>query len=112
MPVEFIAIMADLATPSGAAMFDAGGASEKKNTITKPEKPDEETYKANLKKAEKEHADVMAKLVSPFELSHCLHSPGVCRYIANYYCRMPSGPRLTLRSPRPKIHHPASAAES
>ncbi|TVY88484.1 Uncharacterized protein LAWI1_G004549 [Lachnellula willkommii] len=54
--------MADLATPSGAAMFDAGGSSEKKNTITKPEKPDEETYKANLKQAEKEHADVMNKL--------------------------------------------------
>ncbi|TVY39226.1 Uncharacterized protein LSUB1_G004021 [Lachnellula subtilissima] len=54
--------MADLATPSGAAMFDAGGPSEKKNTITKPEKPDEETYKANLKQAEKEHADVMNKL--------------------------------------------------
>jgi len=55
--------MADVATPSGAAMFDAGNASEKKPT-TKPEKPDEEAYKANLKKAEKEHADVMAKLVS------------------------------------------------
>jgi hypothetical protein len=61
--VELKAIMADVATPFGTAMFDAGGASEKKPTITKPEKPDEEAYKANLKKAEKEHADVMAKLV-------------------------------------------------
>ena len=38
-------------------MFDAGTVNKK------PEKPDEEAYKANLKKAEKEHADAMAKLV-------------------------------------------------
>ena len=54
--------MADVATPSGAAMFDAG------NINKKPEKPDEEAYKASLKKAEKEHADSMAKLVC--ELLH------------------------------------------
>lgn len=52
--------MADLATPSGAAMFDAA------NVHKKPEKPDEEAYKASLKKAEKDHADSMAKLVSEF----------------------------------------------
>ena len=40
--------MADVATPSADAMFDASA--EKK----KPEKPDEELYKANLKKAEKD----------------------------------------------------------
>ncbi|EKD19766.1 uncharacterized protein L3040_001888 [Drepanopeziza brunnea f. sp. 'multigermtubi'] len=51
--------MAELATPSGAAMFDAGGA---KKEHKKPEKPDEEAYKAALKKAEKEYADSMAKL--------------------------------------------------
>jgi hypothetical protein len=50
--------MADVATPSAAIMFDAN--TEKK----KPEKPDEELYKANLKKAEKEHADAKAKFVS------------------------------------------------
>jgi hypothetical protein len=50
--------MADVATPSAAAMFDAS--TEKK----KPEKPDEELYKANLKKAEKEHADAKTKFVS------------------------------------------------
>jgi hypothetical protein len=50
--------MADVATASGAAMFDAGAVHKK------PEKPDEDTYKANLKKAEKEHADAMVKLVS------------------------------------------------
>jgi hypothetical protein len=63
--------MADVATPSGAAMFDAGNATEKKPT-TKPEKPDEEAHKANLKKAEKEHADVMTKLVSLFCFAQCL----------------------------------------
>jgi hypothetical protein len=71
--------MADVATPSGAAMFDAGNATEKKPT-TKPEKPDEEAYKANLKKAEKEHADVMAKLVSLFYSARCLMPTAVCGY--------------------------------
>jgi hypothetical protein len=50
--------MAELATPSAAAMFDA--TTEKK----KPERPDEELYKSNLKKAEKELADAKAKFVS------------------------------------------------
>jgi hypothetical protein len=50
--------MADVATPSAGAMFDASA--EKK----KPEKPDEELYKANLKSAEKEHVDAKAKFVS------------------------------------------------
>ena len=49
--------MAELATPSAAAIFDAS--TEKK----KPEKPDEEVYQANLKKAEKDHVDVKAKFV-------------------------------------------------
>jgi len=53
--------MADVATPSGAAMFD-GGAVEKKK-VEKPEKPDEEVYKANLQKAEKAHQAAQAKFV-------------------------------------------------
>ena len=48
--------MAAVAPP--AAPVDA-----KKENV-KPEKPDEEAYKASLKKAEKEHADSMAKFVS------------------------------------------------
>ncbi|TVY59641.1 Uncharacterized protein LSUE1_G007753 [Lachnellula suecica] len=57
--------MADIATPSGAAMFDAGNSEKKeKSAPVKPEKPDEEVYKTNLKKAEKEHADTMAKLAA------------------------------------------------
>jgi hypothetical protein len=66
--------MADVATPSAAAIFDASV--EKK----KPEKPDEELYKANLKKAEKEHADAKAKFVShPICSSHenCLSLTGI-----------------------------------
>jgi hypothetical protein len=65
--------MADLATPSGAAMFSAD-ASEKKQHLEKPEKPDEEVYKASLKKAEKEHADSMVKFVS-FSCFMHMHIP-------------------------------------
>lgn len=50
--------MADVATPSATAIFDA--TAEKK----KPERPDEDLYKANLKKAEKELAEAKAKFVS------------------------------------------------
>lgn len=49
--------MAELATPSAAAMFDAS--TEKK----RPEKPDEAVYQANLKKAEKEHAESQKRFV-------------------------------------------------
>ena len=65
--------MADVATPSGAAMFDAGSSEQQKKTTTKPEKPDEEAYKAALKKAEKEQSDCMAKLVSNCEF-YSVHS--------------------------------------
>jgi hypothetical protein len=50
--------MAELATPPAAAPVEAS--TEKK----RPEKPDEDIYKTSLKKAEKEHADSMAKFVS------------------------------------------------
>lgn len=52
------AVMADVAT----APVD-GGADKKKVVETKPEKPDEATYKENLAKAEKEHQASMKKLV-------------------------------------------------
>ncbi|CAG8976006.1 hypothetical protein HYALB_00007533 [Hymenoscyphus albidus] len=55
--------MADVATPSGAAMFDAGNTDKKKvERLEKPEKPDEATYKASLAKAEKELAVALEKL--------------------------------------------------
>ncbi len=53
--------MAEVATPSGAAMFD-GGAEHKKHE--KPVQMDKAVYDANLAKATKEHAEVQAKFVS------------------------------------------------
>lgn len=57
--------MAEFATPSAATMATVGTDIEKK----KPEKPDEELYNKNLKQAEKEHVEAMAKLVY-ISLSH------------------------------------------
>ncbi|CZR66999.1 related to brefeldin A resistance protein BFR1 (maintenance of normal ploidy) [Phialocephala subalpina] len=54
--------MADVATPSGAAMFDGGAADKKRVVESKPEKPDEATYKESLAKAEKEHQASMKRL--------------------------------------------------
>lgn len=53
--------MAELATPSAAAMFDGSTTTGEKK---RPEKPDEAVYQANLKKAEKEHADAQKRFVS------------------------------------------------
>lgn len=51
--------MADLATPSAATMgtIDAGASTpvNKQAVKAKPEKPDEEQYQKDLKKAEEEH---------------------------------------------------------
>ena len=60
--------MADIATPSAAtmSMIDAGAESPHKGHRTKPEKPDEQSYKENLAKAEKEHALAQEKLVCDF----------------------------------------------
>lgn len=48
--------MADLATPSAAQIGTSGAAktAPKGNPVVKPEKPDEEAYKTELAKAEKE----------------------------------------------------------
>lgn len=60
--------MADVASPAGAAVFaDKTEKVDKLEKLEKPEKPDEAAYKAALKKAEKDHADSMAKFVGfPF----------------------------------------------
>lgn len=58
LPPSLSVTMADVATPSAAPVVD------EKKKFEKPEKPDEAAYKAALKKAEKEHADSMAKFVS------------------------------------------------
>lgn len=54
--------MAEFSTPSAATMATADTSIDKK----KPEKPDEELFNANVKQAEKEHAESMAKLVCIF----------------------------------------------
>jgi hypothetical protein len=56
-----ITAMADVATASGAAILNGA---DKKKADGKPEKPDEGVYNETLKKAEKAHADAMARLVS------------------------------------------------
>jgi len=105
--------MADVATtPSLEA--------EKKG-LTKPEKPDEDVYKTALKNAEKEHADAMAKFVSPmsqklFERSHAL--PGIGQsYISTKtkltVCRTLFAQSLTSQSlPRKTPHLQSVAANS
>lgn len=50
--------MAEVATANSAV---AG--KKEKVELVKPEKPDEEAYQAAIKKAEKEHAETMAKFV-------------------------------------------------
>ncbi len=58
--------MADIATPSAAAMSTMDAGSEPisdKTQKVKPEKPDEAQYKENLSKAEKEHAAAQEKFV-------------------------------------------------
>ncbi len=58
--------MADLATPSAATMSTVNAGADRvddKPSKVKPEKPDEEKYKVDLAKAEKEHAAVQERLV-------------------------------------------------
>jgi hypothetical protein len=106
-------IMADVATSSGAAI-DA-----KKTVVEKPEKPDEETYKASLKKAEKEHADAMAKFVRehPIRISPYIY---ICTIsLSSVHCidlidpfhpfRMPSRPNWTSPSQSQKTPRLRSA---
>lgn len=65
--------MAEVATPSAAAIFDSSDVKSKK-VFEKPEKPDEATYKASLQKAEKDHAASMTKFVSIFRPGIAPHS--------------------------------------
>ena len=58
--------MADVATPSAATMsMDAGAEPSPKAQKARPDKPDEQQYKENLAKAEKEHAAAQEKVVRP-----------------------------------------------
>jgi hypothetical protein len=53
--------MADRNAPSAVAVMTLNATAADKRA--KPEKPDEEAFKANLAKVEKEHAAVMERLV-------------------------------------------------
>ena len=58
--------MADMATPSAAAIstMDAGSEPLQKSQKSKPEKPDEQQYKESLGRAQKEHAAAQERVVS------------------------------------------------
>jgi len=60
--------MADVATPPAAE------ATQGKQQIVKPEKPDEDKYKEDLAKAEKEHTAAQEKLVSSASLSSLFYA--------------------------------------
>lgn len=58
--------MADVATPSAAAIstIDAGAEPPSKATKQRPEKPNEDLFKEALRQAEEAHAAVQQKYVS------------------------------------------------
>jgi len=74
--------MADVATPSGAAEHGSAPDKKDKKVIEKPEKPDEEAYKAALKKAEKEHAVSVEKFVSTILLHFGKRAHNDARHLA------------------------------
>lgn len=67
--------MAELATPSAATIstIDAGSEPSQKTQKTKPEKPDEQKYRENLGKAQKEHAAAQEKVVCLSKLNVSTH---------------------------------------
>lgn len=67
--------MADVATPSAANVATADATPESKQQFVRPEKPDEESYKEELSKAEKAHATAQEKFVSRSRNLHDHHPP-------------------------------------
>jgi hypothetical protein len=65
--------MADVATPPAAE------ATQGKQQIVKPEKPDEDKYKEDLAKAEKEHTAAQEKLVGQYPLWLAFHATSFMR---------------------------------
>jgi recombinational DNA repair ATPase RecF len=62
--LQLIVKMAELATPSAAQVATADAtAPQEKQQNARPEKPDEDKYKEDLAKAEKEHSAAQDKLV-------------------------------------------------
>lgn len=103
--------MADIATPSAATMstIDAGSEPSQKPQKTKPEKPDEQKYKENLGKAQREHAAAQERVVR-------LSNPRVPhpQLQSNRLTvrRMPSRPRLISLNLRTKTPPRAKGSKS
>lgn len=81
--------MADVATPPAA---------EGKQQIVKPEKPDDDKYKEDLAKAEKEHTAAQDKLVG----QRLFYYFGVMRYTSGR--SMPTGTRIASKL-GPRVAH-------
>ena len=71
--------MAELATPSAAQISTSGAAKtapKQTSSVVKPEKPDEEAYKAELAKAEKDLKAAEERMVCRERASHtCSKNP-------------------------------------
>lgn len=82
--------MADVATPPAAQTAAANGsAPQGKQQVVKPEKPDEDKYKEDLAKAEKEHTAAQEKLVS--SRSNCWSHAHSCTVAPLHACRPADG---------------------
>jgi hypothetical protein len=81
--------MADVATPPAAQNTEAS-ATKDKQPVVKPEKPDEDKYKEDLAKAEKEHTAAQDKLVSNTPKSRDAHShTGTSRRVPASHTNIP-----------------------
>jgi hypothetical protein len=96
--------MADVATPSaidmavGGQTTEAPKSQEKTQEKTRPQKPDDEQYKADLAEAEKKHAKVMERFVCAYSIFTHELAELMCNLSSRVLivCRLPLGPRLTL----------------
>jgi hypothetical protein len=91
--------MADVATPAAPQ----AAASQDKQQVVRPEKPDEDKYKEDLAKAEKEHAAAQEKLVC----THCALLPRRPRTLVARVRTVPPGcrRRSELAYPRPSANN-------
>ena len=74
--------MADVGSPSAIAMSTSNAGAEpardKSAPISKPERPDEEQYKSELAKAEKELRASEDRMVRPYQSAVCMCGPLAC----------------------------------
>ena len=91
--------MADVATPAAPQT----AASTEKQQVVRPEKPDEDKYKEDLAKAEKEHAAAQEKLV-------CTHRALLPRQPRTLAARVRTVPPGCCR--RSGLHYPGLSANN